>query len=140
MCLFPITLLPIRRKNGIGKVIIFVNQQVNARAVRTADVFLKSRQHLSRIGFIRIDNLPNITAQQVLVFQDEILHHHAAILAERTLHILQLRTDCREVESQNHVLVVLFRRMLAYIQFSEYLFKTIRIINTIIRFQHGQKQ
>ena len=99
MCLFPITLLPIRRKDGIGKVIIFVNQQVNAWAVRTADVFLKSSQHLSRIGFIRNDNLPNITAQQVLVFQDEILHHHATILAERTLHILQLRTDCREVES-----------------------------------------
>ena len=32
---------------------------------------------LTGIGLIRIDNLPDVTAHQVFVLQDEILHHHA---------------------------------------------------------------
>ena len=76
----------------------------------------------------------------MLIFQDKVLHHHAAILAERALHGFQLRTDFGEVEAQNHIAVVPPGRMPADMQLSKEFFKSIGIVDAVVRLQHGQEQ
>ena len=59
---------------------------------------------------------------------------------ERFLHLIDIRTHLREIESHDEKLVMYRRRMLPDIQLAEQFVELVSVTNVIISFQHCQRE
>ena len=101
-----IVVLFARGEDGVGKVVVLVNHQVNARAINTADILFQGGEHLPGVCLVTSDHLPNSMPQQVFIFQDEVLHHHAAIFTEPLFQVFRSSLDFRKVEAEHHIFIL----------------------------------
>lgn len=78
--------------------------------------------------------------QQVFIFQDEVLHHHAAIFTETLFQVFRSGLDFGKVEAEHHIFILPSGGVLTEVQAAEKLVEAVGIVDAIVCLKHGEKQ
>ena len=107
-----ITFCAISGKQGIGEVVVLVNQKIDARIIVTCKKTVQRRKHDAWIGFVTINQFPYTVSYYILMVDQEILYYHATVFSEFPFHLIGISTDFRKIKSEYQVFIMCFRRVL----------------------------